>query len=70
MFTPLLTGSFAVSMNPDDLSFYLAPGIQWSIFQNLDFSAVAQLFFGDDFTLYGDDSNHLLAFTFRWSFGS
>lgn len=69
MFTPLLTGSFAASMNPDDLSFYLAPGIQWSVFQNLDFSAVAQLFFGDDFTLYGD-SNHLLAFTFRWSFGS
>lgn len=68
IFTPLLTGSLAASMNPDDFSFYFAPGVQWSVFQNLDFSAVAQLFFGEDRTLYGN-SDHLLAFTFRWSFG-
>lgn len=66
-FTPLVYGSLSISTNPADFSFYIAPSVNWSVFQNIDLFIISQLFFGDPNTLYGDVDD-LLAFRVRWSF--
>jgi hypothetical protein len=66
-FTSLLQATVASSMNPSDLSFYVAPSFTWSVFQNIDFFAIAQLFFGDENTLYGETSD-LITVSARWNF--
>jgi hypothetical protein len=65
--TALIYGSLSASTNPADFSFYVAPSITWSVFQNVDLLVIAQLFFGGPNTLYGD-TNDLLALRLRWSF--
>ncbi|HEX3020377.1 MAG TPA: hypothetical protein VHP36_08735 [Chitinispirillaceae bacterium] len=66
-FTPLVYGSISFSTNPVDFSFYLTPAVNWSIFQNIDLYIIAQLFFGEPNSLYGE-TDDLLALRLRWSF--
>ena len=68
-FTPLLQGTLAASMNPDDYSFYVAPSLTWSVVDNIDFMVIAQLFSGAERTLYGSFGD-LAALSIKWSFGS
>ncbi len=66
-FSPLVYGTFSLSTNPADFSLYLAPSVNWSVFQNIDLFMIGQIFFGGSNTLYGDTGD-LLAFRVKWSF--
>lgn len=66
-FSPLVYGAISAVTNPADFSFYLAPTVNWSVFQDVDLYTIAQLFFGRKNTLYGN-TDDLLAFRVRWSF--
>ena len=66
-FTPILTGSLSGMMNPSDDSWFIGPGLTWSIEENFDFLAFAQLFRGDPRTLYGDGGS-ILFLRFKYSF--
>ncbi len=66
-FTPILTGSIAGMVNPSDGSWFIGPGVTWSVAENFDLLTFAQLFRGDPRTLYGDGGS-ILFLRFKYSF--
>ncbi|MDG5813785.1 hypothetical protein QA601_01745 [Chitinispirillales bacterium ANBcel5] len=66
-FVPLLQGALSVMFNPDDQSLLLQPSLDWSVATNLDLLTIAQLYIGDDGTVFGQLPN-LLAARLRYYF--
>jgi hypothetical protein len=66
-FTPLFQGGLSGILNPSDESFFLSPSLSYSLVENLDLMFVGQLFFGDDFTEFGN-IGQALYFRLKWSF--
>lgn len=52
--TPLIRGSISGILNPHDRSWYVGPSIDWSLATDLDFTAIALVFGGEEGTEFGD----------------
>jgi len=52
--TPLIRGGISSILNPHDHSWYIGPSIDWSLATDLDFTAIALIFGGDEGTEFGD----------------
>jgi hypothetical protein len=65
--SPLVRGSIFALQNPIDASRVLVPSVTWSVVTNLDFTAIALLFHGDQSTEFGNygESGYL---RLKWSF--
>ncbi|KMQ52737.1 hypothetical protein CHISP_0506 [Chitinispirillum alkaliphilum] len=66
-FSPIIRGSLSVMLNPSDLSFLTMPSVDWSLSDNLDLLAIAQLYSGDGGELFGMLPN-LVSLRLRWFF--
>ncbi len=66
-FTPLINGSAAGIMNPQDKSFFFGPSFTFSLKDNLELMLMGQVFAGSDGTEYGDIGK-LLYWRLKWSF--
>ncbi|MBD3168306.1 MAG: hypothetical protein GF307_02405 [candidate division Zixibacteria bacterium] len=65
--TPLLRGDIAMIFNPYDNSWYLSPNFTYSLITDLDVTAMALIFGGDDGTEFGDTGN-IYMMRFKYSF--
>jgi hypothetical protein len=65
--TPLTKIDLSTIFNPLDYSFFLSPSVNISLTDNLNLSVIAQLFFGDDRTEWGDFGSFYFA-ELKWSF--
>ena len=52
--TPLIRGGISSILNPHDRSWYIGPSIDQSLATDLDFTAIALIFGGDEGTEFGD----------------
>ncbi len=52
--TPLIRGGISGILNPHDRSWYIGPSIDQSLATDLDFTAIALIFGGDEGTEFGD----------------
>ncbi len=52
--TPLINADLSSIINPFDGSFYLGPSVNFSLTDNISFDLIAQTFFGEKGTEYGD----------------
>lgn len=66
-FNPLFQGSVATIFNPNDKSGFVGPSIDLSLTQNISLFAIAQVFWGQHMTEYGDYGT-LLYWRLKWSF--
>jgi hypothetical protein len=66
-FTPLISGSFALIVNPLDRSFFFGPSSTLSLMNNLELLLMGQFFAGKSGTEYGDIGK-LLYWRLKWSF--
>ena len=66
-FTPLINGSLAGLINPQDGSYFFGPSFSISLQDNLELMLMGQFFEGRDGTEYGDIGK-LLYWRIKWSF--
>lgn len=66
-FSPLLNGSLAFILYPDEEAMYVSPSITYSISQNIDMNLLTQIFLGSDDSVFGSAGN-VVAGSIRWSF--
>lgn len=64
---PLLDALFATIWYPDDRSFFLSPGLNWSVIENLDIQLVGQFFAGGKNSTFGNAAN-LVTASVRYSY--
>ena len=65
--TPLFTASLAAMFNPDDMSVFTGPTLNFSLTSNIEFMVTGQLFFGDPGTEFGDYGKLAYA-RLKWNF--
>lgn len=65
--SPIMNTALASMINPKDGSFFVGPNFTWSVVENFDFLLAAQLFRGNERTLYGDGGS-LIFGRFKYSF--
>ncbi len=65
--TPLISGSLAGIINPNDGSYFAGPSFTISLLDNLELLLTGQFFGGDNGTEYGDIGK-LLYWRLKWSF--
>jgi hypothetical protein len=65
--TPLVRADLAGIFNPCDRSFYVGPSVDISLTNNISLLLLAQLFYGDDGTEYGDYGKFWYV-RLKWSF--
>ncbi|RMH69605.1 MAG: hypothetical protein D6675_12145 [Gemmatimonadetes bacterium] len=66
-FSPLVTGTMAMMMNPHDKSFLASPALAWSAWENWDVLLISQFYRGEPGTEFGDTGNFVYA-RLKWSF--
>ena len=66
-FTPLFTGSFSGMVNPCDGSLFLGPSLTYSLGNNLELMATAQIFTGNTGTEFGGLGQAIYG-RLKWSF--
>lgn len=65
--TPLIRANMAGIINPYDGSFFVGPSVDISLTDNIGLLLIGQLFFGDQFTEYGD-YGQLAYGRLKWNF--
>jgi hypothetical protein len=65
--TPLLRPDLAASICPTDGSFFMAPSVSFSVLDNLDLQALAQIFIGKAGELYGKAPD-FITISLKWSY--
>ncbi|NOR86306.1 MAG: hypothetical protein GQ527_01725, partial [Bacteroidales bacterium] len=65
--TPLINLDLSGIMNPFDGSFYLGPAVNFSLTENMSLYLIAQTFFGESGTEYGDYGQMYFA-RLSWNF--
>lgn len=66
-FSPIVNGSLATIWYPDEHSLFISPSLTWSILQDLDLNLIAQLFRGEENSVFAG-AGHVMAASLRWSF--
>lgn len=65
--SPLVRGSVAGIVNPYDGSWFVGPSVDISLTDNIGLLLIGQLFFGDEYTEYGE-SGQLVYGRLKWNF--
>ncbi|MEX0685825.1 MAG: hypothetical protein WD267_02220 [Balneolales bacterium] len=66
-FSPILNGTLAAGVYPDEEAAYLSPSFTFSMLQNLDLMLLAQIFAGSEESAFANAGN-IIAGSITWSF--
>ncbi len=66
-FSPLISGDLSSIFNPNDLSLFVAPNINFSLSDNITLLLMSQIFIGDQGTEFGGIGS-LIYLRLKWSF--
>ncbi len=66
-FSPILNGSLAAIVYPDEEALFISPSVTWSLLQDVDLNLLTQIFVGSDESAFSNAGN-VIAGSVKWNF--